>query len=374
MEYKEFCRKQNEEILALIEPLPRPHLASNKYVFPTPQNVVSTFNINIKINLSHLSSHINNGEYKPDRFAAIVLREQFPNTTILAFPSGKSVSVGAKSEENTIVGAQRYRWNLIKYGYKPRLSNIIVHNKVYNGVVGHELDLAEMYENNKELCIYVPDTFPGLIIYVKIWTTDRTGKQIQHKTRFLAFPSGKFIGMSITKKGDEIVASNIIIPEFRKYKKEAATLSSSEGHRKRIKENLQKKKKTKPILGSKSARKVVSTLEKQLIKKYPNASIPQITSYIQEELKRLKENPQELKTIKTTLKSAYLEDADGIEEIESELEAELHPEKTVHNGMAIIKLGANRHKRKYMTGRTEVEHTGWTNEQRKRFKMQKNIK
>lgn len=66
---------------------------------PTLQNIVSTVNLGVQLDLKKIALHARNAEYNPKRFAAVIMRIREPRTTALIFSSGKMVCTGAKSEE-----------------------------------------------------------------------------------------------------------------------------------------------------------------------------------------------------------------------------------------------------------------------------------
>jgi transcription initiation factor TFIID TATA-box-binding protein len=85
---------------------------------PKLQNIVSTANLNCKLDLRHIAMHTKNCEYKPKRFAAAIMRIREPKTTALIFASGKMVCTGAKSEEMSETAAKQYARNIKKVGNK----------------------------------------------------------------------------------------------------------------------------------------------------------------------------------------------------------------------------------------------------------------
>ncbi|KAL0696432.1 hypothetical protein Bca4012_063612 [Brassica carinata] len=67
-------------------------------IVPTLQNIVSTVNLDCKLDLKAIALQARNAEYNPKRFAAVIMRIREPKTTALIFASGKMVCTGAKSE------------------------------------------------------------------------------------------------------------------------------------------------------------------------------------------------------------------------------------------------------------------------------------
>jgi hypothetical protein len=60
-------------------------------IVPTLQNIVSTVNLDCKLDLKAIALQARNAEYNPKRFAAVIMRIREPKTTALIFASGKMV-------------------------------------------------------------------------------------------------------------------------------------------------------------------------------------------------------------------------------------------------------------------------------------------
>uniref|UniRef100_A0A803LE05 Uncharacterized protein n=1 Tax=Chenopodium quinoa TaxID=63459 RepID=A0A803LE05_CHEQI len=77
-------------------------------IVPTLQNIVSTVNLDCKLELKAIALQARNAEYNPKRFAAVIMRIREPKTTALIFASGKMVCTGAKSENQSKLAARKY--------------------------------------------------------------------------------------------------------------------------------------------------------------------------------------------------------------------------------------------------------------------------
>uniref|UniRef100_A0A0R0IEB0 TATA-box-binding protein n=1 Tax=Glycine max TaxID=3847 RepID=A0A0R0IEB0_SOYBN len=77
-------------------------------IVPTLQNIVSTVNLDCKLELKSIALQARNAEYNPKRFAAVIMRIREPKTTALIFASGKMVCTGAKSEQQSKLAARKY--------------------------------------------------------------------------------------------------------------------------------------------------------------------------------------------------------------------------------------------------------------------------
>ncbi|XXG42594.1 hypothetical protein AAC387_Pa01g2834 [Persea americana] len=75
--------------LGCSQPVDLPKHPSGNGIVPTIQNVVSTVNLDCKVDLKAVALHARNAEYNPRRFAAVIMRIREPKTTALIFASGK---------------------------------------------------------------------------------------------------------------------------------------------------------------------------------------------------------------------------------------------------------------------------------------------
>eukprot|EP01018_Ginkgo_biloba_P015576 Gb_31321 [translate_table: standard] len=60
---------------------------------PSVTNIVSTVNLDCKLDLKAIALQARNAEYNPKRFAAVIMRIREPKTTALIFASGKMVCI-----------------------------------------------------------------------------------------------------------------------------------------------------------------------------------------------------------------------------------------------------------------------------------------
>jgi hypothetical protein len=85
-------------------------------LMPVVQNIVSTVNLGVKLDLKTIALKARNAEYNPRRFAAVIMRIREPKTTALIFSSGKMVVTGAKSEEMARMASRKYARIVQKLG------------------------------------------------------------------------------------------------------------------------------------------------------------------------------------------------------------------------------------------------------------------
>lgn len=93
---------------------------------PTLQNIVSTVNLGVQLDLKQIALRARNAEYNPKRFAAVIMRIREPRTTALIFSSGKMVCTGAKSEETSRLAARKYARIVQKLGFNAKFTEFKV--------------------------------------------------------------------------------------------------------------------------------------------------------------------------------------------------------------------------------------------------------
>ena len=130
---------------------------------PQIVNVVSTFQVNVELNLKKILMKAKNCEYNPKRFSALIMRISNPRTTALIFPKGKIVCTGAKSIEESKFASKKFAKILKKLGYDVRYSHFNIQNIVSTAKVHFEISLNRLALEHDELVTYNPESFPGLI-------------------------------------------------------------------------------------------------------------------------------------------------------------------------------------------------------------------
>ncbi|CAI9774445.1 unnamed protein product [Fraxinus pennsylvanica] len=99
-------------------------------IVPTLQNIVSTVNLDCKLDLKAIALQARNAEYNPKRFAAVIMRIREPKTTALIFASGKMVCTGAKSEQQSKLAARKYARIIQKLGFAAKFKDFKIQNIV----------------------------------------------------------------------------------------------------------------------------------------------------------------------------------------------------------------------------------------------------
>ncbi|XP_074583213.1 TATA-box-binding protein-like isoform X4 [Curcuma longa] len=174
-------------------------------IVPTLQNIVSTVNLDCKLDLKAIALQARNAEYNPKRFAAVIMRIREPKTTALIFASGKMVCTGAKSEHQSKLAARKYARIIQKLGFPAKFK---VQNIVGSCDVKFPIRLEGLSYSHGAFCSYEPELFPGLIYRMK-----------QPKIVLLIFVSGKIVITGAKVRDETYTAFENIYPvlsEFRK--------------------------------------------------------------------------------------------------------------------------------------------------------------
>lgn len=173
-------------------PLVTPRV-SNYFVnttnYPQIQNVVSTMDLGIALDLNRIALVAKNTEYNPKRFGAIIMRIREPVTTALVFGSGKVVCTGAKSEEESRIASRKFARAIQRIGYQTKFQSFTIQNIVSSCHVGFKIRLEFLQAKHHIFASYEPEIFPGLIY-----------RMINPKIVILIFTSGNIVitGAKIT--------------------------------------------------------------------------------------------------------------------------------------------------------------------------------
>ncbi|XP_073263028.1 uncharacterized protein [Populus alba] len=193
-------------------------------IVPILQNIVSTVNLDCRLDLKQIALQARNAEYNPKRFAAVIMRIREPKTTALIFASGKMVCTGAKSEQQSKLAARKYARIIQKLGFAAKFKDFKIQNIVGSCDVKFPIRLEGLAYSHGAFSSYEPEIFPGLIYRMK-----------QPKIVLLIFVSGKIVITGAKVRDETYTAFENIYPvlsEFRKVQQcfllqETKTLESS---------------------------------------------------------------------------------------------------------------------------------------------------
>lgn len=137
---------------------------ASPFASPITQNIVSTSNLGVELDLSHITTQSRNTVYKPDRFQGLLMRVRKPRTTALLYSTGKFVVTGAKSRTESLQAARKYAKIIKKIGYgEAKLTSFRVTNVVASCDFGFKINLIQFECTHLQLCRYEPEVFPGLV-------------------------------------------------------------------------------------------------------------------------------------------------------------------------------------------------------------------
>nr|GMD26127.1 TATA-box-binding protein [Ipomoea batatas] len=177
-------------------------------IVPTLQNIVSTVNLDCKLDLKAIALQARNAEYNPKSNAAVIMRIREPKTTALIFASGKMVCTGAKSEQQSKLAARKYARIIQKLGFPAKFKDFKIQNIVGSCDVKFPIRLEGLAYAHGAFSSYEPELFPGLIYRMK-----------QPKIVLLIFVSGKIVLTGAKVRDETYTAFENIYPvltEFRK--------------------------------------------------------------------------------------------------------------------------------------------------------------
>lgn len=192
-------------------PYSTPSSARSSGIIPQLQNIVSTVNLDCRLDLKQIALHARNAEYNPKRFAAVIMRIRDPRTTALIFSSGKMVCTGAKSENESKLAARKYARVIQKLGFHAKFKDFKIQNIVGSCDVLFPIRLEGLVLAHGSFSSYEPELFPGLIY-----------RMYNPKIVLLIFVSGKVV-LTGAKVRDEIYeAFENIYPILKSFRKSVA--------------------------------------------------------------------------------------------------------------------------------------------------------
>ncbi|KJE96314.1 Tbpl2 protein [Capsaspora owczarzaki ATCC 30864] len=186
-------------------------------VQPVLQNVVSTANLGVTLDLKTITMQARNAEYNPKRFAAVIMRIREPKTTALIFASGKMVCTGAKSEHDSREAARKFAKIIQKVGYKnAKFLDFKIQNMVASCDVKFPIRLEGLVLGHSTFASYEPEIFPGLVYHM-----------VSPKVVLLIFVSGKVVLTGAKEKEQITTAFNNIYAVLKEYKKDVPQLQQA---------------------------------------------------------------------------------------------------------------------------------------------------
>ena len=182
------------------------------------QNMSSTANFGVPLDLKQIALKCRNTEFNPKRFGAVIMRLREPRATALIFASGKICITGVKSTHNATLAVKKFAYILERVGFTPKeFVDFKVQNIVGTADVGFPIRLEGLVYAHSAFASYEPELFPGLIY-----------RLVSPRVVFLIFVSGKIVITGAKKESDLSNAFTKLYPVLVEFKKtHVAALPSS---------------------------------------------------------------------------------------------------------------------------------------------------
>jgi transcription initiation factor TFIID TATA-box-binding protein len=147
------------------------------------QNMSSTANLGVRLDLKKIALKCRNTEFNPRRFGAVIMRLREPRATALIFHSGKMCVTGVRSTHNATLASQKFAYIIERVGFKcNEFMDFKVQNIVGTADVGFPIRLEGLVYAHSAFASYEPELFPGLIY-----------RLVSPRVVFLIFVSGKVV-------------------------------------------------------------------------------------------------------------------------------------------------------------------------------------
>mmetsp|Transcript_10174 Transcript_10174/g.24007 ORF Transcript_10174/g.24007 Transcript_10174/m.24007 type:complete len:309 (-) Transcript_10174:165-1091(-) len=173
------------------------------------QNMSSTCNLGVRLDLKQIALKCRNTEFNPRRFAAVIMRLREPRATALIFASGKMCVTGTKSTHNSALAARKFAYIVERVGFKPQTYiDFKVQNIVGTADVGFPIRLEGLVYAHSTFCSFEPELFPGLIY-----------RLVSPRVVFLIFVSGKIVITGAKTEQDLSEALTKLYPVLMEYRK-----------------------------------------------------------------------------------------------------------------------------------------------------------
>mmetsp|Transcript_43966 Transcript_43966/g.106605 ORF Transcript_43966/g.106605 Transcript_43966/m.106605 type:complete len:293 (-) Transcript_43966:654-1532(-) len=173
------------------------------------QNIASTCNMGVKLDLKKIALKCRNTEFNPRRFGAVIMRLREPRATALIFGSGKVCVTGVKSTHNVTLAMKKFHYIIERVGFQPKeYMDFKVQNIVGTADLGFPVRLEGLVYAHSRFASYEPELFPGLIYRMTV-----------PRVVFLIFVSGKIVITGAKKESDLSHALTKLYPVLLEFKK-----------------------------------------------------------------------------------------------------------------------------------------------------------
>ena len=114
-------------------------------ILPRIENIVSTANLCCNLNLREIAMQAKNAEYNPKRFSALIMKIKEPKTTALIFSSGRIVTLGAKTEEDSRKSSRKFAKIIKSLNYQVFFKEFKIQNIVGSVDINFQISLMFLY-------------------------------------------------------------------------------------------------------------------------------------------------------------------------------------------------------------------------------------
>jgi transcription initiation factor TFIID TATA-box-binding protein len=122
------------------------------------QNIASTANLGVRLDLKKIALKCRNTEFNPRRFGAVIMRLREPRATALIFASGKICVTGVKSTHNATLACKKFHYIIERVGFKPKeYMDFKVQNIVGTADLGFPIRLEGLLYSHSVFCSYEPE-------------------------------------------------------------------------------------------------------------------------------------------------------------------------------------------------------------------------
>lgn len=170
-------------------------------------NIIANTEVGGELNLFWINSHLDNCEFEPEVYFALIYRLNQPKLTILVNKSGKIIFTGAKSLIDIQNARDVFFNDLFILGYNPKKRNITIQNIVVTTQLDYGIDMLQIIHSNKNGNITYNPKFNHRILL----------KNDCPKFTVLIFKSGKLVLMGLIDPLLIDVALEITYETFKKW-------------------------------------------------------------------------------------------------------------------------------------------------------------
>ncbi|KAG0489122.1 hypothetical protein HPP92_007933 [Vanilla planifolia] len=177
-------------------------------IVPTLQNIVSTVNLDCKLDLKTIALQARNAEYNPKRFAAVIMRIREPKNNSINICIRENGLHGCKERTTVEACGSKVCQDHSKLDFPAKFKDFRIQNIVGSCDVKFPIRLEGLAYAHGAFSSYEPELFPGLIYRMK-----------QPKIVLLIFVSGKIVITGAKVRDETYTAFENIYPvltEFRK--------------------------------------------------------------------------------------------------------------------------------------------------------------